>query len=463
MQQIYFTDMELHVKIKSLSPEEVESFVDKYSECSKVQYMMEVLNACIYNLNTEIKTAVNIMKRDDGDQFLREMYNGCVMINPGLDIQTWVKLTQLYDIFSDSKNGYSMRELESSNMMPSIDEPEYIEQRRQPSKPRTNPKISKAKFLNLKNHLQNKVIGQSEAIDEIFNALKRSQVGLNDQDRPLGVFLFAGPSGVGKTLIAKELHKYLFNDRSEMVRIDCGEFQQKHENQKLIGSASGYVGYEDGGQLTDAIRENPQTVLLLDEVEKAHPDLWGTFLNVFDDGYLTDNKGTRVSFKDVIIIMTSNLGNDKISEETYSKGTGFHASIESSFNSTKIPKRKLIEDKTNEAIRKYFKPELLNRLDEIIIFNYLQDNDYNKIAELEFTNLAEKLSKLGYNLNWSQEAVGLLANEGRKSIEGARSLARTRRKKLEDPLAQILIETKHKRGTTFNIVVENEKFDITNQ
>jgi ATP-dependent Clp protease ATP-binding subunit ClpA len=469
IQEIYFQDMDLAIKLKSLMPDEVDTIQEKYSSASKVEYMMIVLNTCVYNLRSDIMSILSGMDKPTADQFIKEIYNGCVMLNPGLDINTWVRLTQSYDtILEKSMIPEFVSQLSHRELVPLIRrDTEYLEEFEDKPAPKTRAKpkptfkIPRAKFLNLHKHLSEKVIGQPEAIDQIFKSLKRSQVGLKDADRPIAVFLLTGPSGTGKTYLAKELHSYLFGPKTELVRIDCGEFQQKHENQKLIGSSSGYVGYEDGGQLTDAIRKNPQTVLLLDEVEKAHPDLWGTFLNVFDDGYLVDNKGEKVSFKEVIIILTSNLGNDKIANETFSKGTGFAASIDSQYDSKKSPKRTFVEEKTKEAIYKYFKPELINRLDDIIIFNYLTDDDYEKIAELEFDYIAEKMSKLNFNINWSAEATDLLVQLSGKSLEGARSMAKIRRSYLEDPLADLLLDSKYRRGTTFNIDVHDGEFTIT--
>lgn len=468
IQEIYFQDMDLAMKLKSLMPEEVESIRARYAELSRIEYMMIVLNTCVYNLRSEIMSMLRAMDKSMGDQFLKEIYNGCVMLNPGLDINTWVKLTQSYDVMAEKNIIPDFINLSHHEIMPMmrtnddfLEEVEDRPSRRPRQKPKPNFKLSKARFMNLHKYLSERVIGQPEAIDEVFKSLKRSQVGLKDSERPIGVFLFTGPSGTGKTYLAKELHSYMFGTKSELVRIDCGEFQQKHENQKLIGSSAGYVGYEDGGQLTDAIRKNPQTVLLLDEAEKAHPDLWGTFLNVFDDGYLVDNKGEKVSFKDVIIIMTSNLGNDKIASETFSKGTGFNASVEDHYNSKKTPTRSLVVNRTTEAIHKYFKPEFVNRLDNIIVFNFLKDEDYRKIAELEFDFIAEKLSKMSYNITWTQDAADLLVELSGKSLEGARSMAKIRRSYLEDPLADLLLETKYRRGTTFNIAAQDNIFTIT--
>lgn len=267
----------------------------------------------------------------------------------------------------------------------------------------------------------------------------------------MGVFLFAGSSGVGKTHLANALHKYLFGSDRPMVRIDCGEFQHKHENQKLIGSPPGYVGHEEGGQLVNIVKKQPNTVVLLDEVEKAHPDLWNTFLRVFDDGLLTDAKGEIVDFRNTIIIMTTNLGNDKITGNLLSGGAGFTNSVGYKTKTKEIPSRDLIERNTNDAIKKHFKPEFLNRIDKIIIFNYLSEEDCKKIAQIEMSIVGEKLGKKGYSIRYTDEVLNYLINYGIDSTKGARGLAQIRREKIEDPLAKFIVEKSTPRGSIFDL------------
>ena len=227
-------------------------------------------------------------------------------------------------------------------------------------------------------------------------------------------------------------------------------------------SPNSYVGFEDGGQLTNAIKEAENTVLLLDEAEKAHPDFWNLFLKVFDEGYLTDNKGENVSFENTIVIMTSNLGNDKIAAETYSKGTGFHSDISDGYDSARTPNRAYAVRQTKESINKFFKPEFVNRLDEIIIFNYLTHDNMDKIARLEFNKLAIKLSKQDYYLKWTKSAERLLANKSLKTIQGARAMSKIRRSEIEDILAELLLTELPEAGTTFQIGVSRETmFSIT--
>lgn len=466
MQEIYFRDMNLSIKIKVLGFDEVETLRAEKENLSKVDYMLRVLDSCVFNLRTEIYHYLQSVNKDSGDDFLKELYNGCVMLNPGLDIETWVKLAQSYDFISNenvvSQNFPFPNELVL--FQPLFDQDVSLEEDEEPEpqpKKVAPFKISKSKFLGLKKYLSENVIGQQEAIDEVVKVLKINQAGLKDPNRPLGVFLFSGSSGTGKSEMAKAIHRYLFDGKSELVRIDCGEFQQKHENQKLIGSSAGYVGYEEGGQLTESIKKNPQTVLLLDEAEKAHPDIWNTFLNVFDEGYIVDNKGEHVSFKDVIIILTSNLGNDKVSEDIYGKSTGFLGSIDGNHDTKAVPKREAVVKRVNEAIHKYFKPELINRLDARIVFNHLTEEDYIKIANLELQKLADRMSNLHYTLMWSKEVLELLTKLSGKSQEGARSIIRARRDYIEEPLSDILLVKRQRRGTIFNIDVENDKFVIT--
>ncbi|MFZ4104803.1 AAA family ATPase [Flavobacterium sp.] len=317
-------------------------------------------------------------------------------------------------------------------------------------------KISRQKFLNLKNHLQDNVIGQQEAITSVVSALKRSQVGLNDKNRPLGIFLFAGSSGVGKTHLASTLHKYLFSEEYPMVRIDCGEFQHKHENQKLIGSPPGYIGHDEGGQLVNLVKKYPHTVVLLDEVEKAHADMWNTFLRVFEDGVLTDGKGEEVSFINTIIIMTTNLGNEKTVEYLLSGGTGFAKNINYKTTTTQMPAKEMVEKNTLDAVRKHFRPEFINRLDKIVVFNHLDRDDLEKIAELEMSIIMDKLSKKGYSVNYTDQVITALLDKGVDSVKGARGLAQVRREKMEDKLADILIKSAPPRGTIFEISYKDD-------
>lgn len=299
--------------------------------------------------------------------------------------------------------------------------------------------------------LQANVIGQEEAINSVVSALKRSQVGLNDKNRPLGIFLFAGASGVGKTHLATLVHKYMFSEEYPIVRIDCGEFQHKHENQKLIGSPPGYVGHDEGGQLVNQVKKYPHTVILLDEVEKAHQDMWNTFLRVFEDGILTDGKGERVDFRNTIIIMTTNLGNEKTVDFLLGGGAGFARSVGMKHGTKEMPPQEMVSKNTLDAVRKHFRPEFINRLDKIVVFNHLSKSDMQRIAELEMSVVIDKLSKKGYSINYTDSVIDALLEKGIDSVKGARGLAQIRREKMEDQLADILIKSVPPRGTIFEI------------
>jgi len=466
--EIYYPALEMSAKFKSLTPQEAQAFHEKYSHLPKLQYILLTLDQCIYNLRKEVKAVMNILSKEMGDEVMMSLYNGCIMLNPILDLGTWMELTYGYNVFKDqASKEIEKRKMDLAPISPPLSDLDFIstleDRNPPPPKPKPKPKnfsIPPSKYAALERHLNEKVIGQVDAVKKITFALKRAQASLNDPNRPIGVFMFAGPSGVGKTLIAKALQEYLYG-ANDLIRVDCGEYQHKHENQKLIGSPAGFVGYDDGGQLTKAIGKNPNTVLLLDEAEKAHPDFWNTFLKVFDDGYITDNKGNNISFKNVIVIITSNLGNDKVSEATYGRGTGFNANIENTFKSKIAPKRELMERETQEAMRKFFKPELLNRLDDIVVFNHLSEKDYLSIAELEMLEISDKLNKQQFELAWNEDVLILLTQLSGAALEGARGMSRVRRDKIENLLADALLNHKYPKGTIFNITVQNNEFVIT--
>jgi len=388
------------------------------------------------------------------------------MLNPGLDIDMWLQIaytgeSDSYNDLDDEISNAFIESLKKRANFPKIDMDDFPFD----TKAKVHPKIkqiSKQKYLGLQNHLKSNVIGQDAAIEAIVSSLRRSQAGLSDNDRPLGVFLFAGSSGVGKTHLANVLHKYLFGSDYPMVRIDCGEYQHKHENQKLIGSPPGYVGHDEGGQLVNIIKQHPSTVVLLDEVEKAHPDLWHTFLRVFDNGVLTDAKGELVNFKNAIIIMTTNLGNDKTTEHLLGAGTGFNRDVNYKTGTKKIPDRSILERNTNDAIKKHFKPEFLNRLDKIVIFNYLSEADCETIAELEMSIVAEKMKKKGFSFEYNSSVIEGLIDKGIDSVKGARGLSQIRREQIESPLADSIINTGIPRGSIFQLYYENDifKFDV---
>lgn len=288
----------------------------------------------------------------------------------------------------------------------------------------------KSKLLKIEEHLHQRVVGQEDAITAIGNAVRRSRAGLGDPNRPMGSFLFLGPTGVGKTEVCKALAEFLFDDEANMVRIDMSEYMEKHSIARLIGAPPGYIGYEQGGELTEAIRRRPYSVILFDEVEKAHRDVFNILLQVLDDGRLTDSQGRKVDFKNTIIILTSNLGSDALAHQPEGE-------------SVIIPK---VRDQVMHAVRAAFRPEFLNRLDEILIFNRLQKIDMEKIVEIQLKQLAKRLKDRQLILTWDNQAATWLANQGYDPVYGARPLKRVILKSVQDPLALKILEGTIKNG-----------------
>jgi ATP-dependent Clp protease ATP-binding subunit ClpB len=270
-------------------------------------------------------------------------------------------------------------------------------------------------------------VGQEKAIKEVANAVRRSRVGIAEENRPIGVFLFLGPTGVGKTEVARSLAFVLFNDENAMVRIDMSEYQERHAVARLIGAPPGYVGYEEGGQLTEAIRRKPYSVVLFDEVEKAHADVFNLFLQLFDDGRLTDGRGRTVDFRNTIIIMTSNLGSQIIRERAGKD-------------------KKETEREVMAVVNKGFRPEFLNRLDQIVIFETLTPEMLRKIVDLQIERMAKRLNRKKVKIEVSSGARDVLAKEGYDPVFGARPLKRVIQEKILDELALRILEGKAKEG-----------------
>ncbi|MEO5967362.1 MAG: AAA family ATPase, partial [Ferruginibacter sp.] len=284
------------------------------------------------------------------------------------------------------------------------------------------------KLLNLEDELHKRVIGQDEAITAVSDAVRRSRAGLQDPKKPIGSFIFLGTTGVGKTELAKALADYLFDDDSMMTRIDMSEYQEKHSVSRLVGAPPGYVGYDEGGQLTEAVRRKPYSVVLLDEIEKAHPDVFNILLQVLDDGRLTDNKGRVVNFKNTIIIMTSNLGSHLIQEN-------FEDVTDSNMGE--------VMDKTRidvmALLKQTIRPEFLNRIDEVILFHPLMRNDIKKIIEIQLNGLKGVLKNNGIDLEFSEYALDFLAENGYDPQFGARPLKRLIQKEIINPLSKKIL------------------------
>jgi ATP-dependent Clp protease ATP-binding subunit ClpC len=296
------------------------------------------------------------------------------------------------------------------------------------------------KLLNMNEELKAKVIGQNEAIIKLVKAIQRTRVGLKDPKKPIGSFIFLGPTGVGKTELAKVLATYLFDKEDALVRIDMSEYMEKFSVSRLVGAPPGYVGYEEGGQLTEKIRRKPYSVILLDEIEKAHPDVFNLLLQVLDDGILTDGLGRRVDFRNTIIIMTSNIGVRDLKD--FGAGIGFAS--KSKAESTD----ELMKSTIHSALRKAFSPEFLNRLDDVIVFNSLQREHIHQIIDLTLGKLFGRLTALGYKIELTEKAKDFLSEKGFDPQYGARPLNRAIQKYLEDPVAEEILKGDLSEGET---------------
>ncbi|MEZ5300253.1 MAG: ATP-dependent Clp protease ATP-binding subunit [Verrucomicrobiales bacterium] len=297
------------------------------------------------------------------------------------------------------------------------------------------------RLLKMSEELQGKIIGQDEAVRAISKALIKSRAGLQDPKRPIGSFLFLGPTGVGKTYLAKHLAEFMFGDPDSLIQLDMSEYMEKHTASRLIGSPPGYVGYEEGGQLSEAVRRRPYAVVLFDEIEKAHPDVMHLLLQILEEGKITDNFGRKIDFRNTIIILTSNVGAESIKRQT-SLGFGAMAGAESEADYEGM------KGKIEEQAKKFFKPEFLNRLDEKVVFHMLEKPDLEKIVQLEITKLLKRLSEKAIKLELEQSAVDLLVKDGYDPQYGARPMRRAVEKLLEDPLAEQILRGDIETGDT---------------
>jgi ATP-dependent Clp protease ATP-binding subunit ClpB len=300
----------------------------------------------------------------------------------------------------------------------------------------------RAKLLRMEDELRKRVVGQEEALTAVANAVRRARAGLQDPHRPIGSFLFLGPTGVGKTELAKTLAAFLFDDDRAMIRIDMSEYMEKHAVSRLIGAPPGYVGYDEGGVLTEAVRRRPYQVILFDEVEKAHEDVFNILLQVLDDGRLTDGQGRTVDFRNTIIVLTSNLGSEYLAAQPEGEDTA------------------MVQGKVMTLVRAHFRPEFLNRLDEIVLFRRLQRADMARIVEIQLGHLRGLLADRKIELELDQLALEWLANEGYDPVYGARPLKRVIQRSLQNPLAGALLEGTIKDGETVKVTAGLDGLEI---
>ena len=298
------------------------------------------------------------------------------------------------------------------------------------------------RLLKMGDSLKGAVIGQNDAISKVVKAIQRNRIGLKDPDKPIGVFMFLGPTGVGKTYLAKKLAEYLFDSSDSLIRMDMSEFMEKFTVSRLVGAPPGYVGYEEGGQLTEKVRRRPYSVVLLDEIEKAHPDVFNLLLQVMDEGRLTDSLGRKIDFKNTIVIMTSNVGSRQLKD--FGGGVGFN---------TEVVTKDQAHGVITKALNKAFSPEFLNRVDDIIMFDQLTKESIFSIIDIELKDFYGRIEKLGFKLNLSEDAKTFLADKGYDKNFGARPLKRAIQKYLEDELAEMMLKlnAEGKLGGTIDV------------
>ena len=306
------------------------------------------------------------------------------------------------------------------------------------------------KLLKMENRLHERVIGQEYAVQVVADAVRRSRSGLKDPSRPIGSFIFLGPTGVGKTELAKALAEYLFDDEDNMVRIDMSEYMEAHSVSRLVGAPPGYIGFEEGGQLTEAVRRRPFRVVLFDEIEKAHPDVFNLLLQLLEDGRLTDSHGRTVDFRNTLVIMTSNLGTDQSQTETL----GFLRDV------SEKRLEKDLRESIEAALKRSFRPEFLNRIDEIVVFDAISHHQLLDIVNNMLNEIRERMVDQGVNLQLSDEAKQWLANDGYDKVYGARPLRRSLQRRIENTLSTMIIRGDCEPGDTVSVDVNDEELDF---
>ena len=309
------------------------------------------------------------------------------------------------------------------------------------------------RLVNMAEELRGKVIGQNEAIEKVVKAIQRNRAGLKDPNKPIGSFFFLGPTGVGKTQLAKVLAKYLFDSEDSLIRIDMSEYMEKFSISRLVGAPPGYVGYEEGGQLTEKVRRKPYSIILLDEIEKAHPDVFNLLLQVLDDGHMTDGLGRKIDFKNTILIMTSNIGARQLAD--FGTGVGFGTKSQSEQRDENS--KTVIQN----ALRKAFSPEFLNRIDDMIMFKSLSREDIHAIIDLELNKLYGRINSLGYQIELTEKAKDFICDKGYDEKFGARPLKRAIQKYIEDPLAEEIVKSTMKEGDKIALDIEDGNDKLT--
>lgn len=459
------------VMVDGATPEEtmiiLENLKSRYEKHHKVEYTPESLETCVYLADRYITNrefpdkAIDIMdevgarsqisvKLPEEVEKLKEKANEIKLEKLAVvKTQDYEKAASLRD-----KEKKILKELERVKM-------EFEQKQNKDRKPITEDmvyevvanmtKIPVSKLnqnemeslLDLEKNLNKTVIGQENAVKKISKAIRRNRVGIKDPSRPIGSFIFLGSTGIGKTHLAKQLAKEIFGDENSLIRVDMSEYQEKYTMSRLIGSPPGYVGHNEGGQLTEAVKNKPYSVVLFDEIEKANKDIFSLLLQVLDDGHLTDSFGRKINFKNCLIIMTSNLGVKKLQD--FGAGIGFDTSTRMS--SDEELKKTLLQ----KELKNHFTPEFLNRLDEVIIFNPLKENEVRQIVEIELIKLNKRLKKLGYNINFTDDIKKMLADVGFDEKYGARPIKRAIQEKIEDFISEEVLRQNIKIGRNYEL------------
>ena len=305
-------------------------------------------------------------------------------------------------------------------------------------------------LINMDKSIQSKVIGQDEAIEKIVKSIRRNRIGIKDPNRPIGSFIFLGSTGVGKTHLAKQIAKEMFGSENALIRVDMSEYQEKHTISRLVGAPPGYVGYEEGGQLTEQVKNKPYCVILFDEVEKAHKDVFSILLQVLDDGHVTDSLGRKINFKNTLIIMTTNLGVRKLQD--FGSGIGFSSN---KYSNEEAKKQILMKE-----MKHFFSPEFLNRIDDTIVFNTLNKENINQIVSLELNKLMGRMKELKYEFSYDQTLVDFISKIGFDEVYGARPIKRAIQDKIEDYISELVLTEKIKEGKKYKLKVENEEVKL---
>ncbi|MFC1745422.1 AAA family ATPase [Candidatus Riflebacteria bacterium] len=426
------------VAIRFFSPDQVQNLFRNTKITDKKSYKRLIINASVVNYLDEIAPLVfgNSEYPLLGEIIEQELYNLCIKVNPSLDIK---EVTIQLDETSKSKKEIPLLDQGNEKDSPLSDEIRD--------------------FLQLEDILKKRIVGQDMAVKAVSEAIRKAKVGLKNPKKPVGCFVFVGQTGVGKTELAKAICEFYSGSENDMVRIDCSEFAMSHEYAKLIGAPPGYIGHSDGGFLTEAVKRKSKTVVIFDEVEKAHEKVHNLLLQLLDEGILTDSKGTIVSFRETIIILTTNIGVTEITQEETRPGfrpAPLHEVKETGEADGEISFEKKAAI-TRKAMAKKFPPEFLNRLDDIIVFRALTKNDNMKIISIMLEEVHSRVQNLNMAISFSNSVKSYLVDEGTNIKLGARPLKRTIHQKIENPLAEAILRGKFKKQDAIDVQLKNDK------